>query len=276
MILLATGDSFIFGSELSDSKDGDYTSNSQLVWPALIAKRNNYQYVNLAYPGHSNQAISRETVTAVNNQDFNSKEKIVVLVSWTFSSRFEYLFDNTWFSINPWHADKKKKLDSRGIDPDDIHRLSQEVYKHTSSHWEIYTTLKEIVFLQNFLNQHNINWVFTTSNNEYYQMDFNPEYKLYPTKPERKKAWNEGLLISHPFVIEPLNMLYQSIDWSRWLFLPPGKEANETQAPRGFYQWALENKYNIAPMGHPLEEAHYDASLLLEDKFNELVKKNNQ
>jgi len=60
------------------------------------------------------------------------------------------------------------------------------------------------------------------------------------------------------------------------VFLPPGKEANETQAPRGFYQWALENKYSIAPMGHPLEEAHHDASLLLEDKFNELVKKNNQ
>jgi len=273
MIILAAGDSFIFGSELSDCHDGGYTSNSQLVWPALIAKRNNYDYQSIAYPGHSNHAISREVATAVNNQKFDN---VTVLVSWTFTSRYEFMFDDQWFNINPWHTDPKRSFDSRGIDADRIRDLSEQVFRNSSRYWELYETLKEIVFLQNLLNQHDINYIFTTSNNEYYQIDFNPDYGPQgSTWQERKKQYDKNPKTAWN-ITEPLNILYNSIDWSRWVFLPPGKEANETQAPRGFYQWALENKYSIAPMGHPLEEAHHDASLLLEDKFNELVKKNNQ
>jgi hypothetical protein len=49
------------------------------------------------------------------------------------------------------------------------------------------------------------------------------------------------------------------------------------EQPRGFYQWALEHKYELAPKDkHPLECAHYDAALLMKGKFNELVKKNLQ
>lgn len=66
------------------------------------------------------------------------------------------------------------------------------------------------------------------------------------------------------------------IDWTKWYMFPAGTNADyETVTPRGFYQWALENKYNVGPDGHPLEEAHYDAYNLIKDKFNELVKENN-
>ena len=66
------------------------------------------------------------------------------------------------------------------------------------------------------------------------------------------------------------------IDYDKWYMFPPGTNKDyETVGPRGFYQWALENKYNVGPDGHPLEEAHRDAYNLIKDKFNELVKENN-
>jgi hypothetical protein len=69
---------------------------------------------------------------------------------------------------------------------------------------------------------------------------------------------------------------HPKINWNNWFLFPvipnTGWHANEN--PRGFYQWALEHKYELALKDkHPLEQAHSDAAILMKDKFNELVKK---
>jgi hypothetical protein len=66
------------------------------------------------------------------------------------------------------------------------------------------------------------------------------------------------------------------INWDRWYMFPPGTAADETHTPRGFYQWAVENKYTVGSEHHPLEDAHRDAAELIRSKFNELVEKFNQ
>ena len=63
------------------------------------------------------------------------------------------------------------------------------------------------------------------------------------------------------------------IHWNNWYLFPAGKGLNQTETPRGFYQWAVENKYNVGSDGHPLEKAHSDAAELIKEKFNELVEK---
>jgi len=63
------------------------------------------------------------------------------------------------------------------------------------------------------------------------------------------------------------------IDWNHWYLFPPGQGPDQTETPRGFYQWAVENKYTVGIDGHPLEQAHADAAELIKEKFNELVKK---
>jgi hypothetical protein len=63
------------------------------------------------------------------------------------------------------------------------------------------------------------------------------------------------------------------IDWDQWYLFPSGQGADQTETPRGFYQWAVENKYIVGADGHPLEQAHADAAELIKEKFNELVKK---
>jgi hypothetical protein len=57
---------------------------------------------------------------------------------------------------------------------------------------------------------------------------------------------------------------------------PPATEEWNTMSPRGFYQWAVENKYTVGPDNHPLEQAHQDAAQLIKDKFDEVVKKHLQ
>lgn len=69
---------------------------------------------------------------------------------------------------------------------------------------------------------------------------------------------------------------HPKIKWQNWFLFPvisnSGWHSNEN--PRGFYQWALEHKYQLAAKDkHPLEQAHVDAANLMKDKFNELVKK---
>lgn len=77
------------------------------------------------------------------------------------------------------------------------------------------------------------------------------------------------------------NCLFEVVDSSKldmanWYLFPPAEEEYNTQTPRGFYQWAVENKYSIGQEYHPLEDAHRDAAKLIRSKFNELVEKFNQ
>lgn len=62
------------------------------------------------------------------------------------------------------------------------------------------------------------------------------------------------------------------IKWEKWFLFPPATESWLTTEPRGFYQWATENKYSIGVYQHPLEQAHRDAAKLMQEKFNALVK----
>lgn len=71
-----------------------------------------------------------------------------------------------------------------------------------------------------------------------------------------------------------LELLDSRTNMDNWYLFPEGTDPGDTLTPRGFYQWAVENKYSIGPDGHPLEQAHRDAADLIKEKFDELVKKN--
>lgn len=65
----------------------------------------------------------------------------------------------------------------------------------------------------------------------------------------------------------------EELDLTNWIMFPPATETWLTTEPRGFYQWAKENKYKCGPDDHPLEQAHIDAAEIFRNKFNEMVKK---
>jgi len=270
MILVAGGDSFAYGSELSDCKDNvpsDIYGHSQLTFTALLAKEFDYKCV--AWPGYSNDAIARTVIA-----ECSKHQKCVVIVCWTFPGRYEFRFNyNTgqrkspWYSFNSWtleHPDnliKQFNKTNNGIA--DIYKkhyskaketgiidFVQNFYNHVgnSEYWEIYSCLKEIVYLQNYLKVNNIPYLFTCADNSI--------------------LYNYTINQADEFIA----CLKNQIDMTKWFWFPPGTEINHTKEPRGFYQWAIENKYPVGTT-HPLDEAHFAAAMLIKEKFNELVTK---
>lgn len=246
MILVAGGDSFVWGLELLDCLHSGPNGYSRKTFPALLAQ--DMEYICAAYPGNANNAISRTIITTC-----ESLKEPTVIVNWTFPQRYEFRFNydtlketSPWYSIHPHYSTGHN---IRNFDL--INDFNVMFYKHVgdNEYYELYSTLKEILFLQLYLKSKNIPYLFTTADNSYYT--------------------HQNYLRSKDNCLEAL---YNQIIWNNWYWFPPGKEANETIAPRGFYQWAVENKYKVGPEGHPLEEAHQDAAELIREKFNEMVK----
>lgn len=251
MILIAGGDSFIFGNELPDwySNPQQY---SQFTFPSLWAKQtlvNNVfvGYHSCARPGNSNDAIQRMTIQNIEQlQNEKPKEEILIVVAWTFVPRFEFPFE---FSIDspdsPFATISVYEQSNRSAVKD----FAKTFFKNVSVHWyQHYNTVKSILILQNYLNYKKIPYLFTMTDNIVlsYQND------------------------------DQLNPYWKMVDFSKWFFFPPANEPHNTTTPRGFYQWAVENKYPVGPDKHPLEQAHHDAAILMKEKFNELVTQLNE
>ncbi len=185
MIIVAGGDSFVWGSELPDSPHGGPNGYSRSTFPALLARGNSY--ICLAYPGIGNKEISQRVRNFLDSPPI---DELILIICWTWPSRDGVL------------------------DSDD-----------------------DILALQKILEDRRIPYIFTCADN--------------CIKTDNK-----------------------SIKWDEWFWFPPAQvtELYGTHSPRGFYQWARENKYSVGPEYHPLVDAHQDAAGLIRGKFNELVK----
>lgn len=86
---------------------------------------------------------------------------------------------------------------------------------------------------------------------------------------EHLQYWN----IPYIFTCADNCIITDNLDYTNWFMFPPGVGPHQTEEPRGFYQWAVENKYECGLQQHPLEHAHQDAAKLMQRRFNELVKK---
>ena len=320
MIIVANGCSFIYGNELSDMR---YTGASRLTYPALLSEGHEYHCV--AAGGASNQAIARTTMDAcrIYHPDF-------VFVQWTFPNRYEFRFGfptgrkkSPWHDINVWATKDTDSLheieqefhtQNDSILKEQINTIKKDIasgvsdfarsyYKYVAieEYWEAYSTLKEIVLLQNYLKAHNIGYLFTAADNcilNNWTIEANTQ-KRRTTTPPGFQPWpipDRDIKLDNTILT-----LYEEIDFEKfWWFPVPNPYANKNQRPewwppnygswddesntwveedgsapiidddlqpRGFYQWAIENKYPVGTT-HPLEEAHAAAAELLQETFD--------
>lgn len=270
-LVLSSGCSFIWGSELSDCYHCGTNGYSQQTWPALLATNSGNEYHCVAEPGGGNDNIARNIVVFCETK----KAPDLVVVQWTFPWRFGFRFEyptksnmDQWYTVDLWSADNEYKPVDKHVTEDDqlfgysekmreiaktigVKEFANVFFKHVAygEYWPIYTSLKEIVGLQNYLKVKNIPYLFACADNTLFECSVS-------TNPD-------------PYI----KSLLSQIDFDHWYMFPAGDKPHLTQTPRGFYQWSEENKYLRAPGGHPLEQAHQDAATLIKEKFNEVVEK---
>lgn len=275
MILLSGGDSFTYGSELKDGVTpldpmGTEPAReivSQSTFPALLSRDFGMQYECAAYPGFSNSAIRRTTMNACEQlQDVG-----LVFVTWTFPGRYEFRFNydteqrwGHWYNLTPWSImddievikrEFKTKTDDpiilkHNVDQWSDHLLrakrlgisefAKTFYKNVGSslYWETYSSLTEIIMLQQYLQLKKIPYIFSIVD----ELLLNNCTNLT----------NDGNIAT----------LYNQIDFKRWVTFPNNQ---------GFYTWARDSKYPFATF-HPLEPAHVDAAKYIKENYYELVK----
>jgi glycosyltransferase involved in cell wall biosynthesis len=241
-ILVAGGDSFTYGNELADCTP---QTPSELTWSAYLAHKLEMKYVCVAQGGWSNPAISRNIINTVSSLDRRGIEHVVV-VMWSFPTRFEFRFnydtlerDSPWYSISPWTHERNQSVILEAFQnfKDNIFNhykksqlvaqstgladFSEVYYKHIgdSKYWETYSTLKEIVYLQDWLKQRNKKYIFTYVD----ECIFN-----------KNVPWDASI-----------ENLFESLDQSNFYHFP------------GFYKWAADGGYPFYAT-HPCESAHTD------------------
>jgi lysophospholipase L1-like esterase len=85
MKLLAVGDSFTYGEELSDLNN---------AWPYLLGNKLGYTVNNLAKPGSGNTRMIRHAVEQINNYD-------LIVIAWSHFARTELADENGFYDIWP-------------------------------------------------------------------------------------------------------------------------------------------------------------------------------
>lgn len=259
MTIVVGGDSFIWGSELTDINKTNNKIPSQSTFTALLAQELGHQYECVAYPGFANGSIRRTVMNACERlQNID-----LVFVCWSFPTRYEFRFAYdtgerwaNWYSVTPWSildnvADMQREFQSDNefvlnnhiehlerANRTGVSEFAKVFYKHVGSGgaYELWSSYTEIVMLQQYLQLKKIPYVFTTVDECLF---------------ENYKHWSE----------ESISTLYKQIDLSRWIMFPGN---------RGFFTWARDEKY---PFGttHPLELAHNDAFEYIKENYNELV-----
>jgi len=223
--VLVYGDSFAYGSDLSDCTDwGDQPSfvhsngsaldifdttthvcYSRSTWPALLAKHLNCEYVCHARPGFSNAAILRSILSTEQTQDD------LVVISWSYIDRWEF------FNID---REKWEPLLPNGTEDS---KFFECYYKYIQSElWNKYESLKNAWMAHNIFKNSGIKFIST---------------------------FVDSLIIDEQ---------WHCPDYVKRLIDEISPELLNFDQ-KGFYQWAKDNKYPIGHNNHPLEDAHYAA-----------------
>ena len=256
--LIAGGDSFTYGNELADCTLNRF---SEKTWSGILADQLGMSYDCTAWGGNGNSAIARRTMTAC-HKHLALGHDIFVSVMWSWPTRYEFRFrydthehESPWCTITPWTHERDQnvildafknfketvfdhyKRNQLTAQTTGIADFSEHFFKDVgdSEYWELYTSIKEMVFLQDWLKQRNIDYLFT---------------------------YVDDCLFKHNTPLDStLKTLYDSLDLDK-IYLPDQFE--------GFYKWAMDNNY---PLGatHPLEEAHEDFKSMILPFINQFM-----
>ena len=155
--ILAAGDSFTYGEELSDRN---------VAWPYLVAAELGAAVTNTGIPSGGNTQITRNVIEHV----LSDNPPDLVLIGWTSPGRVEFCDDEGTFDIWPGYAGKWTHHDHRS-------KLADYINRHHDAAYLYKQYITNIILLQTFLKYHNIKYLMmVVAGNEYYKNTFANEF----------------------------------------------------------------------------------------------------
>jgi hypothetical protein len=254
------GDSFIYGSELQDNKDGSR------AWPGLIAQELGCNYTTLAVVGCTNEAIARQIFTYFSAHD---TQDTLAVINWTWCMRWDFYLQQVkeWVGLGPTCAPEKLK--------DQLDRAeATELIKFYNTHvdqahaWNQYRSLQAIMSAQRFLDAHGIKNIQTYMDRELFMPPMAPS-RLEHYHAFRDAAWpnivDESQLDTLPEHIRlELDQDYNSMADPEYIQVMQKMTWTAMQDFDGqtFLEWSRSRGYEVTPPpgDHPLEQAHQAAA----------------
>jgi len=146
--IVSFGDSFVFGSELTNNEDGHQS------WIGQAARQLGVEYQTLAVPGCGNENITRQIFTYFSN---HPADNTLAVINWTWGARWDFYIP----VIEHWTTLGLSCVPSR-LAPLVGEQEAEKVlefynrYPGHSTLWDKWRTLQTIYTAQQFLQSHNI------------------------------------------------------------------------------------------------------------------------
>jgi hypothetical protein len=151
--IVSFGDSFIFGTELTDNARGDQ------AWPALAARRLGVGYETRARPGCGNENITQQIFTYFAE---NPADDVVAVINWTWAARWDFYIAESeqWVTLGQTCVPSKL---THLVDANEAQRIIEfyQDYPGNSSTWEKFRSLQTIYSAQQYLESLNVPCVQT-------------------------------------------------------------------------------------------------------------------
>ena len=167
--IVSFGDSFIFGSELRNNKNGHQ------AWPGLIAQKLEVDYETCAIPGCGNESITRQILTYFST---NPADNVLAVVNWTWGARWDFYISaiEQWTTLGLTCVPSKLAehvTESEAARIIDFYRD----YPGNSTLWDKFRTLQTIYTAQQYLKSKNISVIQTYMDTEIWDQTWHaPDY----------------------------------------------------------------------------------------------------
>lgn len=204
--LVAIGCSHTVGTALDGVTGSQNEFNLYNCFAAQIARKMNYQYINLSVPGGSNQSILRKLNFFIADNK-NKLKNTFFLIGWTSPARFELRYpensSHEFITINSW-VDKKYIPFTHKMDPKLLHTKTTKDLTYYSPY---------LFNLEEFEN----NWAVYVYSAQKVLESFNLDYYMFNTCfGIEKTKFNYSIInkIDKNYILDLLNTDESLLYWS--------------------------------------------------------------
>ena len=269
--IVSFGDSFVFGTELTDNLDGSK------AWPALVAKNLGTNYETRAIVACGNESIARQIYTYFS--DYTTTNTLAI-INWTWSMRWDfYLHEvDAWVTLGPTCVPGRLQQHIPESEAENLIKFYQ-TYTGASPNWNLHRSLQAIWGVLNYLKVNNIMAIHTYMDPALFNKG-NTGDRLEHYCAIRDPGWPNIESATDIFNLPTSIQQEVEDDYNRVkipLYLSNLQDliqpAMQSFDGQSFLEWSRSCGHAVtpAPAEHPLQDAHNAAADYWQDVYNKHI-----